>query len=106
MFVKTNRQRNGTLFPVVDNAVLEQYSRPSGMPLLLAALEYRPANRHFDREQSSWNFVFCPFLWVGPNSPGSIRTARRQARQRKQGSRSASPTWPHSVSELAHDVAS
>lgn len=52
-------------FRAVDEAVLEQYSRPSGMPLLLAAL---PEHRHLFRAVSRNPFLMPGTIDVHPSA--------------------------------------
>ncbi len=52
-------------FRAVDRAVLEHHSRPSGLPLMLAAL---PEHHHLFREVSHNPFLMASGLMVGPQS--------------------------------------
>jgi hypothetical protein len=60
-------------FRAVDRAVLEHHSRPSGLPLLLAAL---PEHRHLFREVSHNPFLMASGLMVDPQ--GVTHDALRQ----------------------------
>ena len=52
-------------FRAIDHAVLEQYSRPSGLPLILAAL---PEHHHLFHEVSHNPFLVVDGITVNPDS--------------------------------------
>lgn len=62
----------GRFFRAVDRAVLEHHSRPSGLPLMLAAL---PEHHHLFREVSHNPFLMPGGLMVDPQSlsPDALR---------------------------------
>lgn len=64
-------------FRAVDEAVLESYSRPSGIPLLLAAL---PANQHAFRAVSRNPFLAAEAIDTAPNAL-SVESLRERAWQ-------------------------
>jgi hypothetical protein len=59
-------------FRAVDRAVLEHHSRPSGLPLMLAAL---PEHHHLFRQVSHNPFLMASGLMVDPQglTPGALR---------------------------------
>ena len=65
-------------FRAVDRAVLEHHSKPSGLPLILAAL---PEHHHMFREVSRNPFLLPESLDVHPDSLPSIEELRRLAWQ-------------------------
>lgn len=67
MNVRQDAMENDTehFFRAVDEAVLAQYSRPSGMPLLLAAL---PAHHHLFREVSRNPLLMAGAIDVDPKA--------------------------------------
>lgn len=75
-------------FRALDRAVLEQHSRPSGMPLMLAAL---PEHHHLFRAVSRNPFLMAEAIDVHPNDL-SLDALRREAWQRVQ---------PHYLERLA-----
>jgi hypothetical protein len=64
-------------FRAVDEAVIEQYSRPSGMPLLLAAL---PEHHHLFRAVSRNPFLLTDTIDIYPNAQ-SLDKLRERAWQ-------------------------
>ena len=65
-------------FRAVDRAVLEHHSRPSGLPLLLAAL---PEHHHLFHEVSRNPFLLPESIDVHPDALRSIDELRRRAWQ-------------------------
>jgi hypothetical protein len=65
-------------FRVVDRAVYEQHSKPSGLPLILAAL---PEHHQVFHALSRNRFLVPECLDLGPDMPGSIDDLRQRAWQ-------------------------
>jgi len=63
-------------FRAVDRGVLEQHSRPSGLPLILAAL---PEHHHLFHEISDNPYLIDDSIDVHPDSLSSIDELRRRA---------------------------
>jgi len=65
-------------FRAVDRAVLEHYSQPSGLPLILAAL---PEHHHMFHEVSHNPFLIPESIDIHPDALSSIDELRRRAWQ-------------------------
>jgi hypothetical protein len=65
-------------FRAVDRAVLEHYSQPSGLPLILAAL---PEHHHMFHEVSHNPFLLPQSLDIHPDALSSIDELRQRAWQ-------------------------
>lgn len=68
-------------FRAVDRAVLEQHSRPSGFPLILAAL---PEHHHLFHEVSHNPFLIKDSIEIYPGDQSSIKEVRQRSWQLMQ----------------------
>lgn len=85
-------------FRAVDRAVLEQHSRPSGLPLMLAAL---PEHHHLFRAVSHNPFLMASGLMVDPKSltPDALRQRAWDVVAPQQRAQQA--TWSEAYSAAA-----